>query len=136
MSKVFRKGKKFFIEVFYPQHDKKYMGKILTFKADGQEVDVFCTHFKKPNKHFFIKQQGYPLNDKLLKKLKIAGIKFVMIPEDGNVFKCYIARLNDYFSESRLVAEEKAEPQRVISNRELDTIDKVEKNVLKKALYF
>jgi len=59
-----------------------------------------------------------------------------MIPEDAKTgFNCYITHLSDYFM-GNTVYEELAEPQRVVPLREMKTVDKVERDMLKKGVYF
>jgi len=134
--KVIRDKRKFYLEVFNPVHEKKFLGRILTLQAGGEDVEVFVTHFKKPNTHFYIKGQGYPVNNDLLLALKNANVKFIMIPEEGKQdFRCYLTKIENYFSDSRLVAEEKAEPQRVIPCMEMKSL-KMDKEILRRGVYF
>jgi len=136
MVKIVRENKKFYLQVFYPTDEKKFLGKILTFSDVKEKIDVFCTHIKKPHVHFFIKEQGYPINNELLKQLKTAGIKYVMIPEKGkNGFNCYLAKMKDYFSKAAVINEDKAEAQRVIPLRELHPLDRIPEHKLKQELW-
>lgn len=83
-------------------------------KLHGEKV--FVTHIKKPDEHFYIKGQGYAINDELLLVLKRAEIKYILIPEDGKTgFRVYIARVSDYLNGEYI---KDTEPQRVIPLKE------------------
>jgi hypothetical protein len=98
------------------------------------EQEAFATHVKLPEKHFYIKKLGYPINEELLKMLKNANIDYIIIPENGKTgFRSYIAFTDDYLN-GELIKEPLTEQQRVIPLRNLDTIE-IDKERLKNVLY-
>jgi hypothetical protein len=108
-----RKGKRFYLEVYNPANTWKLLG-VTAVVHIPDAVNVFCTHFKRPDKHFYIKGRGYPINEELLKMLKNAGINFIIIPEDGKRgFKAYIVETCDYLA-GMPVEEPLTERQRCI----------------------
>jgi len=128
-----RKGDKFFVAVFTPKHEWKLLGSIMTVRVPD-EIRVFCTHFKQPDKHFYIKGQGYPINSELLTMLHNARINFIIIPEDGKRgFKTYIARTKDYLNGSE-ISEPLTERQRYVPLKECSEIN-VDRLRLKFNLY-
>ena len=115
-----RYGAKFYVEVYNPKPTLKYCGQIIT---DKKGIHFFCTHIKKPDKHFYIKSQGYPINKSLLEKLEKIKIRYIIIPEDGKTgFKVYIVKTSRYLK-GAYISEPLTEPQLVIPLRELDTIN-------------
>ncbi|MBE3094256.1 MAG: hypothetical protein IMZ52_04435 [Actinobacteria bacterium] len=128
-----RKGSKFYLEVFNPQHDWKLLGIIITINIPDEQ-SAFVTHIKKPEIHYFIKGQGYPINEELLKMLKNARIEYIIIPESGKTgFKAYIAETENYLK-GELVSEPMTEKQRSVPLKELSTID-IDEERLKNYMY-
>lgn len=128
-----RKGNKFLLEVFTPEHAWKMLGIVITIHIPDA-VDAFLVHFKKPDVHFYIKGQGYPINYELLKMLRNALIDYILIPEDGKTgFRVYIAGASDYLH-GESVHEPRTEEQRCIKLRELDTLP-LDKEKLRRMLY-
>ena len=128
-----RKGSKFFVEVFTPKHDWKLLGIIITISIPD-EVDAFVTHFKQPDKHFYIKGLGYPINEELLQMLKNARIEYIIIPEDGKTkFTAYLAETQDYLK-GDLIQEPRTERQKTIPLKDLSTID-IDRERLKNYMY-
>ena len=129
-KRIKKEGNKFYFETFYPKHEYKYMGKLVSFN----DTKVFIIHIKKPEIHFYIKGQGYPINEELLKMLHNAGIEYIVIPEQGKTgFKTYLANIGDYLK-GDLIHEPHTEAQRVIILRTLKEID-IPKDKLEKMLY-
>lgn len=128
-----RKGRKFFVAVFNPRHEWKLLGVSATMHVP-QEIKVFCTHFKKPDKHFYIKGQGYPINIELLILLHNARINHIMIPENGKRgFKTYLAKTQDYLNGFE-ISEPLTERQKCIPLNECTEVT-VNKSRLKLMLY-
>ena len=128
-----RKGKKFYVCVFNPKTAWKLLGSIIKVNAPD-EITAFCTHFKQPDKHFYIKGKGYPINVELLMLLHNARIKYIMIPEDGKRdFKAYMAETNAYLNGFD-IAEPLTERQKYIPLSECTEIP-VNKEQLKNVIY-
>ena len=128
-----RKGSKFYIEVFNPKHEWKLLGVIITISIPD-DVDAFVTHFKHPDKHFYIKGLGYPINEELLQMLKNARIEYIILPEDGKTgFIAYLAETKEYLN-GDLIQEPRTERQKTIPLKTLSTI-KMDKERLKKYMY-
>ena len=128
-----RKGSKFYIEVFTPKHEWKLLGVVITISIPD-DVDAFVTHVKRPDKHFYIKGLGYPINEELLQMLKNARIEYIIIPEDGKTgFLAYLAETHDYLK-GDLIQEPRTERQRSVPLNTLTTID-IDKNRLKNYIY-
>ena len=126
-----RNGYKYHVEIFNPKHMWKYLGRIIILQDNTK---VFCTHMKKPNKHFYIKGKGYPINVELLMLLHNARIKYIMIPEDGKRdFKAYMAETNAYLNGFD-IAEPLTERQKYIPLSECTEIP-VNKEQLKNVIY-
>lgn len=126
-----RKGRKYYVEIFNPEHIWKYIGQIITIQ-DG--ANVFCTHLKKPHKHFYIKGLGYPINNELLIELYSIKIDRILIPEDGQRgFKCYLANTKKYLKGTQ-ISEPFTEQQMVIPLSDLEEIE-IPKEKLKGAIY-
>lgn len=120
------KGNKFYVEVFNPQHEWKYQGRVINLK-EGQQA--FLTHLKIPSKHFYIKRQGYPINKELLETLKNAKINYIIIPERGKTgFRCYLSPTTEYLH-GETISEPLTEMQRVIPLRELKEVDIPEEKI-------
>jgi len=97
-------------------------------------VGAFVTHFKKPDKHFYIKGLGYPINEELLKMLKNALIDYIIIPEDGvRDFKAYLAETKDYLNGMR-IHEPLTEAQRCLPKNETIEIP-MDRQKLERVLY-
>lgn len=93
---------------------------------------VFITHIKIPSKHFYIKGRGYPVNEELLKILKRAGIRYILIPEDAKEgFRVWMGKVEDYLYGERIAELPKAEPQRVIPLEFLTTLNLTRKDIEK-----
>ncbi len=128
-----RKGSRFYLEVYNPQHDWKLLGIVIVIMVPD-EKECFVTHVKQPDKHFFIKALGYPINEELLKMLKNANIEYIVIPENGKTgFRAYIAFVEDYLN-GESVSEPMTEHQKMIPLRNLDTIE-IDREKLKRYLY-
>lgn len=128
-----RKGKKFYLEVFTPQHDWKLLGIVIVIMVP-EEREAFVTHVKDPEKHFYIKGLGYPINEELLKMLKNANVDYIIIPENGKTGKrAFLAEVSDYL-DGTMIQEPRTEMQRVIPLRNLDTIE-IDFGKLKNILY-
>lgn len=128
-----RKGNRFYLEVFIPKNDWKLLGIVIKINIPD-ECDAFVVHFKKPEVHYYIKGQGYSINEELLKMLKNAHIDYIIIPEDGKTgFHAFIAETDDYLR-GELVQEPKTETQRSIPLKELSTID-IDREKLKNCMY-
>lgn len=128
-----RKGNKFYVEVFTPKHEWKLLGIVITISIPD-DVDAFVTHVKVPNKHFYRKGLGYPINEELLQMLKNGRIEYIIIPEDGvREKRAFLAETKDYLH-GDLIQEPKTERQRVIPSGNLDTID-IDFDRLKRYLY-
>ena len=86
---------------------------------DGIKVKAFLTHIKVPSIHFFIKIQGYAVNDELLSKLKDEKIEYIVVPEDAkrDGFRIFYAPILQFLDAPLM--EENAEPQRGISLSEM-----------------
>jgi len=126
-----RKGSKFYVEIFNPKYQIRYCGRVIV-THEGHKA--FCTHIKKPYKHFYIKEQGYPINKELLEELYKIKIDYLVIPEDGQTrFKTYLAETKKYLKGVH-ISEPFTEPQIVIPLRELKEID-IPKKKLEGALY-
>ena len=103
-----KKGNKFFL------YGLKYLGDVAHIK----QGKVFITHTKKPEAHFYVKGQGYAINEELLQVLDRAGIEYILIPEDGKTgFRVYLTKTKDYLRGESII-EPKTEPQRVIPLKE------------------
>ena len=115
-------GNKFFVEVFNPMHGWKYAGKVI----DTEYGKAFVTHTKHPDKHFFVKGLGYPINNVLLRELRSIGVYYIIIPEDGKRgFKAYMSSIGDYLY-GEVVVEPKTDEQRCIplgSMKEIVVLD-------------
>ena len=120
-------NRKFFVEVFSPKHDWKYLGRIASFTG----TEFFITHIKDPSKHFYIKEQGYPVNKELLEMLKNAGIRLIMIPQNGKTgftaFWCEI----DLYLLGITIQEPRTETQMVVPLKYLKETDKVDLEMIK-----
>jgi len=117
---IIRKQNKFFLEQFYPKVELKYLGKVTTF----QDTRIFCTHIKKPDIHFYIKQQGYPVNEELLQMLKNAQIHYILIPENGKTgFRLYITEVKNYLYNGIQIKEKHVEQQRIFPLKEMRKIE-------------
>ena len=128
-----RTGNKFILEVFNPKHEWKLLGKLMTICVPD-ECEAFLTHFKMPEKHFYIKGLGYPINEELLQMLKNAGIEYIVIPESGKTgFSAYLAETEDYLH-GDLIQEPLTEKQRSVPLKSLSKISIDEKR-LKNFLY-
>ena len=128
-----RKANRFHIEVFTPKHKWKLLGLVITISIPD-DVDSFVTHVEIPNKHFYRKGLGYPINEELLQMLKNAQIEYIIIPEDGVIEKrVFLAEARDYL-QGELIQEPKTERQRVIPLKSLDTID-IDFEGLKRLMY-
>ena len=126
-----RKGNKFYVEIFNPKHDWKYLGCVITFRYG---TNAFCTHIKDASRHFYRKEQGYPINLELLKTLYSVQIDYLVIPEDGETgFCCYLGKTKEYL-EGTLVSEHFTERQKVIPRNELEQII-ISREKIKGALY-
>lgn len=136
LKMIKRRGKSFYLEVFNPKPGWKFLGKIITInhpEIDG-EVKCFVTHFKRPESHFYIKNLGYPVNEELLKMLRTAGIRYILIPERGKRgFKAYIGAIKDYLN-GELINEPLTEKQRSIPLKDLNEIN-VDQGKLQKYVY-
>jgi hypothetical protein len=122
--------------VFNPKPSWKFLGRIITINHLGMygEEKCFCSHIKIPERHFYIKNLSYPVNEELLKMLNTAGIKYILIPEQGkHGFKAYVGAVKDYLK-GGLIDEPLTEKQRSIPLENLDEI-KVERNKLQKYIY-
>jgi len=98
-----KRGKKFFLF----GSNSKYLGCVSRLKGER----VFITHVKIPEKHFYIKGRGYPINEELLKVLRRARIEHILIPEDGKRgFKVWMGKVSDYLNGERII-EPMTEPQ-------------------------
>lgn len=129
-KRIARKNKKFYLEVFTPRHEWKYIGTIFSFN----NFDAFVTHFKQPDKHFYIKGLGYPVNEELLHMLKYAGIKHIIIPEKGKRgFKAYMGSVTEYLA-GGLISEPQTEKQRSIPLERLQQVY-LDEETIKKVLY-
>lgn len=126
-----RKGYKYYVEIFNPEHVWKYLGRIIILQ-DGAKI--FCTHIKKPAKHFYIKGLGYPINNELLKELYSVRTDHILIPEDGKRgFKYYLANTKKYL-EGTLISEPFTEQQMVIPLSDLEEIE-IPKEKIRGAIY-
>ena len=126
-----RNGYKYYVEIFNPLHTWKYLGRIIILQDNTK---VFCTHMKKPSKHFYIKGLGYPINTELLKELYSIKIDYILIPEDGQRrFKCYLANTKKYLKGTP-ISEPLTEHQMVIPLNDLEEIE-IPKEKLKGAIY-
>jgi hypothetical protein len=97
---------------------RKFLGKLAVTK-DGE---IFITHVKDPERHFYIKGQGYPINYELLTILHNRGIKKILIPEDGKTgFRVYLATVDDYLKGEGLHEDEDA--QHFVPLKELPPVD-------------
>lgn len=116
-----RRGNRFYLEVFSPQHAWKFMGMIIMINHPG-ECEAFVVHFKKPGTHFYIKGPGYSMNEELLRMLENARIRYIIFPEDGKTgFHAYIAETKRYL-QGDLRKEPRTETQRSVPLKELQTI--------------
>jgi hypothetical protein len=115
-------GNKFFVKIFNPCHSWKYAGKVI----DTVYGKAFVTHTKIPDKHFFVKGLGYPVNHVLLKELRSVGVVYLIIPEDGKRgFKAYLGLINDYLN-GEIVVEPLTDEQRCLplgSLKEIPVVD-------------
>lgn len=128
-----REGESFYLEVFNPKPCWKFLGKVITINYNG-EKRCFAMHFKRPEAHFYIKKFGYPINKELLAMLENAGIKYILIPEQGKRgFKAYIGLIKDYLT-SETIHEPLTEMQNVVPLSDLDEID-VDQDKLKRYIY-
>lgn len=128
-----RKKNRFYLEVFTPQHDWKLLGIVITINIPDEQ-DAFVTHVKKPEYHYYVRGQGYPINEELLKMLKNARIGYVIIPEDGKTgWRAYLAEVDSYLR-GELIREPRTEPQRLVPLKELTTID-IDRDRLKNYMY-
>jgi len=118
-KRITKEGNKFYFELFYPEHRKVFMGNVVKFI----DTKVFVVHIKKPDVHFYIKGQGYPINEELLNMLFNADIQYILIPERGKTgFKAWLGTTKEYIK-GDLIHEPHTEPQRVIPLRWLKTLD-------------
>lgn len=125
-----RKGDKFYVECFSPVHEWKFAGRLMN---NGSKI-IFITHFKNPEKHFYIKGLGYPVNEELLCMLRNADVKDIIIPEDGKRgFTSYLGSINGYLH-GEFISEPKTEPQRSIPLKDLEIVD-IKEDVLRRFLY-
>lgn len=130
MQRIRRKGDTFKIECFFPKHEWKFAGKVMW----NNSKEAFVTHFKQPDKHFYIKGLGYPVNEELLCMLRNAGIKYIIIPEKGKRdFKAYLGSITDYLH-GELISEPKTEAQRSMPLKNLEEIPLGE-DTLRRFLY-
>ena len=128
-----RRGKRFYVEVFNPRHEWKLLGVLASIHIPD-ETSVFVTHFKNPDKHFFVKGLGYPINYDLLKMLGTAGVEFIIIPEQGKTgFRAYLAETKAYLG-GLVVSEPLTEPQRCVPLRTCSVVD-VDKGQLEYFIY-
>ena len=98
-------------------HGRKFLGKLARTK-DGE---IFITHVKDPERHFYIKGQGYAINYDLLVILNNRGVKNILIPEDGKTgFRTYLTTVDDYLKGEGLYEDEDA--QRSLPLRKLSPI--------------
>ena len=131
-----RRGKSFFLEIFNPEPGWRFLGKtiVISYPGIGEGTECFVTHFKRPEFHFYIKNLGYPINEEVLKMLRTAGIKYILIPEQGKRgFKAYIGAIKDYLT-GELIDEPLTEKQRCVPLKTLDEIG-VEQDKLQKYIY-
>jgi len=123
-------GNKFYVEVFYPYNHWKFMGCVAFFK----NIKVFVTHVKHPDKHFYVKGLGYPVNYALLCRLHSVGVQYVVVPENGKRgFNVYIAPISDYIR-GVVVSEPQTEEQRVIPLKDMNVVNHDYDDVIKKML--
>ena len=110
-----------FLEVFNPKYRNLFLGSIIVLDNGSK---IFVTHIKKPEKHFFIKEKGYPINLELLKKLESIGVKNIVIREDSSRFgmRMFISSVYDYLS-GVYVKEHFVDTQMVIPLQNLKTIN-------------
>ena len=128
-----RKGSKFYIEIFTPEHKWKLLGIVITISIPD-DCDAFVTHVKVPKTHFYRKGLGYPINEELLQMLKNARIDYILIPEDGvREKRVFLAETKDYLH-GDLIQEPRTERQRVVPLKNLDTID-IDFDRLKRLMY-
>ena len=127
-----RDGRRFFVKIYNPKPCWKLLGVVITINSDGSKA--FCTHIKIPDKHFYIKGQGYPINKELLLMLYKAKIDYIVIPEDGKRgFKTYIVETKKYL-DGEEISEPLTERQRYIPLIFCDIIN-IDVWKLKKTLY-
>lgn len=129
-KRVTRRNKKFYLEVFTPRHEWKYIGVVHSFN----NFDAFITHFKQPDKHFYNKGLGYPMNEELLNMLKCAGINRIILPEKGKrEFKAYMGLVSEYLA-GDLISEPKTEKQRSVALESLTQVA-LDEDFITKVLY-
>jgi len=109
-----KQNKKYYLKY---KENWKFMGKTLEIN----ESKAFCTHIKQPDKHFFVKYRGYPINEELLQFLLDNNISLLIIPEDGKTgFKAYLATVISYINGESIKWDE--DVQRVIPLKDLEQI--------------
>ena len=128
-----RTGNRFYLEVFNPIHEWKLLGKLMTI-CIPDDCEALCVHIKNPERHFYIKGRGYPINAELLKMLKNAKIEYIVIPESGKTgFSAYLAEVEEYFA-GDLIHEPLTEEQRCVPLNSLTKIS-IDEQQLKNFLY-
>ena len=85
--------------LFHSDGRRFRLGKLgfITDKDRVTKIHIFISHVKKPERHYYVKGRGYPLNLELLHSLKAGGVNLVMIPEEGKTgFRCYSGTVDQY----------------------------------------
>jgi hypothetical protein len=85
---------------------RKFLGKL----AKNKDEEFFITHVKDPERHYYVKGQGYPINHELLTLLYNRGVQKILIPEEGKTgFRVYLGFVEDYSKGERLHEDEDAQ---------------------------
>lgn len=92
-----------------------------------QSKKVFVVHVKKPEKHFFVKGQGYPLNLELLRYLENIGVKYIVLPELSKThgFRVFTTNIGKYLMGDKIF-EGGFEGQMVVPLNELQRNTRLE----------
>ena len=115
VGSILVKGKSFYL-------DNRLLGVKTFARVDGRLERVFVTHVKKPERHFYVKAHGYPVNEELLHLLKNIDIDYILIPEDGRSgFRVYLACVSDYLS--GVAVDNYGEKQRCIPLKNLRCVN-------------
>lgn len=129
-KRIKKEGDKFFLEVFYPEHTYKFLGKLITFI----DTKAFVTHIKNSAEHWLRKGQGYAINEELLNLLYNAGVQHILIPEDTKTqgFRVWRASVGEYLK-GDFFHEEHTERQRCIPLRYCKELN-IDKPTIKRML--
>ena len=127
-SDITRRGKYFYLQTYYPKPKEKCLGCLITINGHP----LFMTTIKDPAKHFMIKIRGYAINTELLRMLRMARIKYLLIPEDGKTgFRVYHVTLDTYLYHGETIKEPHTEEQTGVPLYLLDQVTGILENTIK-----